>query len=102
MAIIKVESNGEAELIGDQGESFGLMQIQPRWHSSRMARLGVNNLLDPRQNIRVGVDILQELKESHTDEEALTIYNAGHLISDRSYYLRVKEVMENGTSNNNQ
>lgn len=94
-AIIQVESKGNAGAVGDNGESFGLMQIQPRWHSDRMERLGVTDLLDARQNVKVGVDILSELLEEYNEEEALTIYNAGHLTSDRSYYLRVKEVIEN-------
>ena len=46
--------------MGDVHESFGLMQIQPKWHEDRMRRLGVTDLLDPEQNVRVGADLLSE------------------------------------------
>lgn len=79
MGIVKVESQYDAGAIGDNGNALGLMQIQPRWHRERMERLGVTDLLDPCQNITVGVDYLTELLDyydGHIDK-ALVAYNAG-------------------------
>lgn len=78
LAMIDRESKFQADIIGDNGNSFGLLQIQPRWHSGRMDKLGVTDLLDPYQNIAVGVDYLAELIEKYGDVEmALVAYNAG-------------------------
>ena len=70
--------------MGDGHGSFGLMQIQPKWHEDRMRRLGVTDLLDPEQNVRVGADLLSELlsKEKGT-EWALMAYNGGEAFADR-------------------
>lgn len=95
-AVIKVESGGNSQLIGDNGKSFGLMQIQPQWHAERMKRLGVTDLLDPVQNVRVGTDLLAELIDKYGDvDTALTVYNAGHDTGDRAYAQRVREEIRN-------
>ena len=60
-AMIKCESGFRAETTGDGGNSLGLMQIQPRWHYARMERLGCDNLLDPYQNVTVGLDLFGDL-----------------------------------------
>ena len=63
---------------GDNGNSIGYMQIQPRWHYDRMERLGVTDLSDPLSNFRVGCDLLAELIEKYVSvEAALTCYNTG-------------------------
>lgn len=63
---------------GDNGNSIGYMQIQPRWHQERMERLGVTDLSDPLSNFRVGCDLLAELIEKYGSvESALTCYNTG-------------------------
>lgn len=78
-AIIEKESNYNEQAIGDGGRSFGLMQIQERWHTDRMDKLGVTNLLDPYQNVIVGVDYLAELLYYYGDlDMALVAYNAGY------------------------
>lgn len=79
MAMIFFESSYDATSIGDSGESFGLMQVQPRWNSERIERLGVTDLLDPYQNVSVGIDLLAELLDKHdgNTEKALIEYNAG-------------------------
>lgn len=77
-AMIKMESNYEPDALGDNGNSHGLMQIQPRWHQGLMTRLGCYDLLDPYQNVTVGVELLSLLLEKYgTMGEALTAYNAG-------------------------
>jgi soluble lytic murein transglycosylase-like protein len=78
IAQIKKESNFNPNNIGDGGNSFGLMQIQPRWHSKRMERLGCTDLFDPIQNVKVGIDYLAEKYREYGDIGlALTAYNAG-------------------------
>ena len=62
---------------GDKGESFGYMQVQPKWHTERMERLGVTDLDDPYSNFLVGLDFLAELIERYDLSDALTAYNSG-------------------------
>ena len=78
LGIIYIESSYNADSIGDNGRSFGLMQIQRRWHEERIARLNVMDLLNPYDNVRVGIDYISELYEKYGDiEMALVAYNAG-------------------------
>lgn len=78
-AMIDRESDFDAERIGDNGASFGLLQIQIQYHYERMKRLDCMNLFDPYQNITVGVDYLAELIDYYDGnvEMALMAYNAG-------------------------
>lgn len=77
-AIIGVESNYDASMIGDNGKSWGLMQIYSTQHTARCVRLGAWNLLDPKMNVRVGIDYLAELLSTgHDIEWCLSWYN-GH------------------------
>lgn len=78
LAMIEQESQWDAAAVGDNGRSFGLMQVQERWHKDRMNRLGCDDLLNPYENVVVGIDILAEkLAKYDTTGEALTAYNAG-------------------------
>ena len=78
MAIIYRESRFQADVIGDHGNSFGLMQIQPKWHQWRMDELGCDNLLDPYQNVAVGLHLLNELySRGKSTEWVLMAYNGG-------------------------
>lgn len=80
LAMMAVESDFDAGLVDDNGQSFGLMQIQPQWHRERMEKLGVIDLLDPTQNALVGVDFLAELLEQgYGVEWAVMAYNGGHV-----------------------
>ena len=76
LAVIRQETDFR-NILGDNGDSIGYMQIQPRWHEERMERLGVADLEDPYSNFRVGCDFLAELLSKYTLEEALTAYNSG-------------------------
>ena len=82
LAIIGQESNYNAHAVGDSGNSLGLMQIQPRWHQGRMDRLGMDDLLDPHQNVTVGIDLLAELIEHGGEKWAVMAYNAGAVAAD--------------------
>ena len=78
MAIIQRESNCDPGMIGDDGNSYGLMQIYANQHTDRCVRLDAVNLLDPYQNIRVGVDILAELmSHGKSLDWVLMAYNGG-------------------------
>lgn len=84
IAMIERESQFDIDVIGDRGKAFGLMQIHPRWHSDRMERLGVTDLLDPYQNVTVGIDIMAELLDGGESVEwALMAYNGGYAHANR-------------------
>lgn len=102
-AMIKCESGFRAEATGDSGNSLGLMQIQPRWHHARMERLGCDNLLDPYQNVTVGLDLFGDLLKHYGNvEHALMAYNGGGSYANEmiaagqisTYALRVIECAE--------
>lgn len=77
VAIVWKETNFR-NVVGDDGASIGYMQVQERWHRSRMERLGVTNLSDPYSNFLVGCDYLAELlTEERGLEWALHAYNGG-------------------------
>lgn len=70
IAIIERESTYNADRIGDNGKSFGLMQIQPEWHSHRVKELGYTEFdwFNPKQNISVGCHFLAELFNKYGDD----------------------------------
>lgn len=77
-SIIHRESHYNSASIGDDGQSFGYMQIMKKWHVDRMERLGVKDLMDPKGNILVGIDYLSELLGSYPEMNlALMAYNCG-------------------------
>lgn len=63
LAVIHYETGGTYDpfALGDDGNSFGLMQVWASEHTERMERLGVTDLYDPYQNVLVGCDILAEV-----------------------------------------
>lgn len=81
MAIAWKESLYQTDIIGDGGDSIGMMQINTRWNTDRMERLGVTNLTDPVQSSMVAVDLLRELAETFdsgiSDTTTLMAYNMG-------------------------
>ena len=95
LGVISVESDFRPKIIGDDGKSFGLMQIQPKWWSKTMEREGVTNLLDPLQNVRCGCAILKDLKEKYrTEYRALQAYNTGRPNTNNGYAERVYNRMD--------
>jgi soluble lytic murein transglycosylase-like protein len=84
MAMIDRESDFRVNAMGDKGQAFGLMQIQPKWHQERMDKLGVTDLLDPVQNVTVGIDYLVELLGREKGLEwALMAYNGGQAYANK-------------------
>lgn len=87
VTMIERESRYNPNAIGDNGNSFGLMQIQPRWHKKRMEKLGCTDLLNPVQNVKVGIDYLGELYNRYGDiAKALTAYNTGSYTGTITHY----------------
>jgi soluble lytic murein transglycosylase-like protein len=87
IAMIERESQFIPDIVGDNGNSFGLMQIQPYWHSQRMAKLNCMDLFNPVHNVTVGIDILGELYIRYNDIGlALTAYNSGSANNGYSGY----------------
>lgn len=76
LAIIERESDFDTFTLGDNGESYGLMQIWQSQHLDRCIRLEAYNLFEPMDNIRVGVDYLAELIDwGYGLDYALSWYN---------------------------
>lgn len=85
-AIIVEESGGNPNAVGDNGESIGLMQIQPKHHKKRMEELGIVSLFDPQENVIVGCNILAELYDKYGNyEDALSVYNSGNTEDGKAY-----------------
>jgi hypothetical protein len=85
-AIMEHESDFKADAMGDNGESYGLMQVQKKWHAERMEKLGVTDLLDPQGNVKVGIDILQEYAGRNSDlYYVLMAYNGGEAYAKKYY-----------------
>ena len=63
MAIAAVESGFDPQMVGDDGDSIGMMQINTKWHTGRIEALGVTELTDPVQCAAVAIDYLLELEE---------------------------------------
>ena len=78
IAMIDQESDFREDCVGDNGEAVGLMQIQQKWHLERMDKLGVTDLMNPLQNVAVGIDYLAELIDKGNGLEwAVAAFNAG-------------------------
>ena len=89
-AIIKEESNGNPNAVGDGGESIGLMQIQPKWHRAKIEELGIVNLYDPQENVILGCSILSDLYDKYGNyEDALSVYNSGNTEDGKAYAERI-------------
>lgn len=85
MGCIRVESNFQTQIMGDNGKAYGLMQVQKQWHKERMKKVGATNLLDPYDNVAVGIDYLAELYKIYNGNwhKALMAYNGGHAYCKR-------------------
>lgn len=84
IAMCERESDFNPNCIYDNGDSIGIMQIQPKWHYERMERLGVHDLTDAQGNIKVGIDFLLELFERNNNVEwVLMAYNGGQAYANR-------------------
>lgn len=78
LAMIEVESTYKADAISKAGAK-GLMQVIPEQHEDRMIKLNCPDLLDPYQNVTVGMNYLAELIDKYDGNihKALTAYHHG-------------------------
>ena len=74
MAMIEAESSGNPKAAN--GDCKGLMQISERWHTGRMAEIGVNDIWSETDNIHIGANYLHELFNRYEDVAlVLMVYN---------------------------
>ena len=85
MGVIETESKFTINAMGDNGEAYGLMQIQKKWHKKRMQKVNAVNLLNCYDNVHVGVDYLAELYKANNKNwhKALMAYNGGQAYANR-------------------
>lgn len=81
LGVISVESGFQKDLNGFSNE-IGLMQIIPRYHTERIKKYIYDDncdLFDPRVNLMVGMDYLNEMLHEFEDDisGALMAYNMG-------------------------
>lgn len=86
-AVIEQETGYQSDAVGPDGDT-GYFQVIPRFHTERMQRLGVTDMLDPCQNAQVALDYMAELLEKYDGsyEKALTAYNAGQTGAYRYWF----------------
>lgn len=83
-ALIEQESGCDASSVGDDGQSYGLMQINVQYHRERMSRLNCEDIMNPYDNVRVGINILLECFEENEDVYwALMAYNGWFEYADK-------------------
>ena len=85
MGVIETESNFTIKAMGDNGEAYGLMQVQKKWHKKRMQKVNAVNLLNCYDNVHVGIDYLAELYKANNKNwhKALMAYNGGQAYANR-------------------
>lgn len=78
IAMCEHESNCNPKAISNDGSCLGIMQIQPKWHAETLRKLNITDLLDGKQCILTGVDIIENIAESNNDiNYVLMCYNGG-------------------------
>lgn len=88
VALIEKETRF-CNVMGDNGNSYGYCQIQPRWWSGLMAEIGATDLTVPKDNFRTACAIMARLtKIYHSTEGALVAYNQGHYRGYSTQYSR--------------
>lgn len=84
MAMANSESGYDPLKVGDNGDAIGLVQVQPKWHQSRLDKYGftTDDLFDPVKCCIVSIDYLEELagcpdQEFEVTHALLMRYNMG-------------------------
>ena len=89
VAVMAVESRFNPVAQSDAGAK-GLMQVIPRFHPEKFSATGGKSALDPRTNIRVGVQVLKEYIVRGGNEAAgLQLYNGASGDSSNTYANKV-------------
>lgn len=76
LGVIERETDFQ-NIMGDNGNSYGYMQVYKYWHEDRMVTLGVDDLMNPFGNFRVGCSFLKECIDKYGLESGLAYYNSG-------------------------
>lgn len=71
-AIIEHESAGQPNVTNELG-CVGLCQIQYGVHVTRMQKLGLHDIYNPRTNITLAADILNECRQRYGDDLMMTL-----------------------------
>jgi len=87
LAVIGQESNYDSDAIGDDGKSFGLMQVQPAQHPEKMEKLAIDDIMNPYQNVEIGIAILAEHLKTGSTRWALMAYNGGIKYANEMTYM---------------
>jgi soluble lytic murein transglycosylase-like protein len=95
LAVMAVESSMNPIAESDYGAK-GLMQVVPRFHPEKLASHGgAEALLDPRVNIRVGAQILNEyIRRTGGLEGGLQLYAGAQDDAERAYSRKVFAEMQ--------
>jgi soluble lytic murein transglycosylase-like protein len=89
VAVIAVESRFNPIAESDSGAQ-GLMQVIPGYHKDRMEAAGVDSVLDPQENIRLGAQILKEyIRRGGNEVAGLQIYAGAVADASNAYAVRV-------------
>ena len=84
LAVIQQESGWDGAAVNYDGTCFGLMQIHQVNFPALRDKLGLTDLLDPRQNAEAGICMLSEYLEKYLDYQmALMCYNCGETAARR-------------------
>lgn len=95
LAIMSVETKFDISAIGDNGESLGAMQIQPRWWGKYVDKHKAD-LMTLEGNVTVGCEILLELYSKSSDiKRTLNAYNTGDFDSFNGYSEKVLNTKNN-------
>lgn len=60
------------------GDNVGLMQVSMKWDVERAKEMGIDNMFDPYNNIRLGCDILHEYTETYGFSYAINYHSGGY------------------------
>lgn len=92
VAMIEKETNF-INMVGDNGNAEGYLQIWSYWHHDKMEEIGAMDLMNPVDNFRVGCYIMSMLLDKHTPYDALSVYNTGS-VGYSEYAERVSELYD--------
>jgi soluble lytic murein transglycosylase-like protein len=89
IAVIAVESRFNPIAESDAGAQ-GLMQVIPAYHKDQLEAAGVDSVLDPHDNIRLGAQILKEyIRRAGTEVAGLQLYNGAAGDASNAYAAKV-------------
>ena len=89
VAVIAVESRFNPIAESDAGAQ-GLMQVIPGYHRDKLEAAGVDSVLDPHDNIRLGAQILKDyIRRGGTEAAGLQIYSGAAADATNAYAVKV-------------